>query len=102
MPGYADGIVEIAKALFFAQKQIDFELLLDYTARFGAQSVLKRLGYLLELLGIESPIVENLRKIRSSSVSLLDPEAPRAGKMLSRWNILQNIEAETIKGAVLT
>ena len=101
-PGYAGGIVEIAKALFFAQKKINYEQLFEYTTRFGVKSVIKRLGYLLELLEIETPIIESLREMRSSSVSSLDPEAPRTGKVHPRWNIIQNIEAETVKGAIYT
>jgi predicted transcriptional regulator of viral defense system len=42
-----------------------------------------------------------LQKQRSSSISLLDTEAPKNGKILSRWNIQQNIDIETIKSAII-
>jgi len=101
-PEYAGGIVEVAKALFEARKRIKFETLLDYGVRFDSQAILKRLGYLLELMEIDSPIIEELRRLRSSSVSLLDTEAPKIGKVLTRWNIMQNVDADTIRGSVAT
>jgi predicted transcriptional regulator of viral defense system len=101
-PDYAGGIVEIAKAIFMAKDKIKFDTLLKYALQFGAQVVIKRLGYLLELLKIETPIIETLQKERSSSIALLDTEAPKNGKILTRWNIQQNIDIETIKSAILT
>jgi predicted transcriptional regulator of viral defense system len=101
-PEYAGGIPEIAKALFAAREQMDHARLLEYATKFGSQAVIKRLGYLLELMGIDTLITEKLLAMKSSSVSLLDTEAPRSGKTLTRWNIVQNIEADTIRGAVVT
>jgi predicted transcriptional regulator of viral defense system len=101
-PDYAGGVIEIAKAVFAARNKINYDLLLDYVKRFESQAALKRLGYLLELLEINTPIVSELQKARSSSISLLDTEAPRSGKVLSRWNIIQNVEVQTIKKAAFT
>ena len=101
-PNYAGGIIEIAKAMFIAKERIDFEILLQYILRFKSQAVIKRLGYLLELLEITTPIIETLQKQRSASIILLDTEAQKNGKILSRWNIQQNVDIETIKSAILT
>jgi predicted transcriptional regulator of viral defense system len=101
-PEYAGGIIEIAKAIFMAREKINFEKLLKYTVQFNSQAVVKRLGYLLEILDISTTIIEKLQKNRSSSISLLDTESPKQGKVLSRWNVQQNIDTETIKSAILT
>ncbi|MDR1583122.1 MAG: hypothetical protein LBS55_07700 [Prevotellaceae bacterium] len=101
-PDYAGGIVEIAKAIFMAKDKINFDTLLKYVLQFKAQVVIKRLGYLLELLQIETPIIETLLKERSSSIALLDTATPKEGKVLSRWNIQQNVDIETIKNVILT
>jgi predicted transcriptional regulator of viral defense system len=101
-PCYAGGIVEIAKAMFMAKEKINFDVLLEYAFRFNSQAVIKRLGYLLELLQISTPIAEALQNRRTASVSLLDTEAPKNGKILTRWNIQQNVDIETIKSAILT
>ncbi|MDR2814285.1 MAG: hypothetical protein LBB79_06495 [Prevotellaceae bacterium] len=101
-PDYAGGIVEIAKAIFMAKDKINYETLLQYALRFDAQVAIKRLGYLLELLEIKTPIIDALQKERSFSIALLDTEAPKVGKILTRWSIQQNIDVETIKSAILT
>ncbi|GHT64435.1 hypothetical protein FACS189451_12050 [Bacteroidia bacterium] len=67
-PDYAGGIVEIAKAIFTAKEKINFEKLLKYAVQFHSQAVVKRLGYLLELLKIDTLIIETLQKNRSSSI----------------------------------
>jgi len=33
---------------------------------------------------------------------VLDTEAPKQGKILSRWSIQQNVDIETIKNAIVT
>jgi predicted transcriptional regulator of viral defense system len=101
-PEYAGGIVEIAKAVFMAKDKIKYDNLLKYALKFNSQAVIKRLGYLLELLNIDTPIIEKLQTERSSSISLLDTEAPKQGKVLSRWNIRQNVDIDTIKSSILT
>jgi predicted transcriptional regulator of viral defense system len=101
-PDYAGGIVEIAKAIYISRDKIKFEKLLDYARRFNSQAVIKRLGFLLELLDIDGDIVNDLQKIKTESYVLLDTELPRSGKMISRWSVQQNLEAETIKSALYT
>lgn len=101
-PDYSGGIVEIARALYISKDKIRFDVLLEYAKKFQSQAVIKRLGFLLELLEINSNIVPELQKIKTQSYVLLDTELPKSGKMLSRWNIQQNIETETIKSALYT
>jgi predicted transcriptional regulator of viral defense system len=101
-PEYVGGIVEIAKAIYMAKAKINYEILLKYVFKFFFQVVIKRLGYILELLHIEAPIIETLYEKRSSSVALLDTEAPKYGKILTRWNIQQNVDIETIKSSIVT
>jgi predicted transcriptional regulator of viral defense system len=101
-PEYAGGVVEVARALFASRKQLDFQKLLEYVNRFESQAVRKRLGYLLEMLEIDTPVTEELQRQRSSSISPLDTEAPKDGRVMTRWNIIQNVERETIRGALTT
>ena len=51
-PDYAGGIVEIARAIYASRDKIKFDKLLDYAIKFDSQAVVKRLGFLLEMLGI--------------------------------------------------
>lgn len=101
-PEYAGGIVEIAKAIYESKYKLDFGKLLNYTIQFKSQSVIKRLGYLLELLEIQTDIINSLLTLRSNSYATLDTELPKEGKRLSRWKILINIDEETIKSALYT
>jgi predicted transcriptional regulator of viral defense system len=101
LPKYGGGVIETAKALYKARKIIDFRKLHDYALRFDSQAVIKRLGYLLEILKIKHAVIEKFQKIRSNSFTLLDPSLPKEGKMLRRWNIQVNIDEETIKSALI-
>ncbi|NOY50109.1 MAG: transcriptional regulator [Chlorobi bacterium] len=101
-PDYSGGIVEIARAIYISRNKIKFNVLLDYAKRFNSQAVIKRLGYILEILKIETNIIENLQRLKTSSVVLLDTELPKSGKIKTKWSIQQNIETETIKTAIYT
>ena len=101
-PDYAGGIVEIARAIYMSKDTIKFDKLLEYAKRFQSQAVIKRLGFILELLEIESPVIQELNEMKTASYVLLDTELPKTGKMISRWSIQQNLETETIKSAIYT
>jgi predicted transcriptional regulator of viral defense system len=95
-PELCGGIVEIAKAMLLAMEKLDYKKLLKYAIKYEKQVVFKRLGFLLELLEIETPIIEDLLELRSVSYALLDTTLPKGGKMLSRWRIQINEEKESI------
>ena len=101
-PDYAGGIVEVARAIYTSKDKIDFNKLFEYAEKFKSQAVIKRLGFLLELLEIKTNIILKLNKLKTSSYVLLDTELPKSGKMISRWSIQQNLEIETIKSAIYT
>lgn len=99
-PDYAGGIVEIAKAIYQTKDKIKYNTLLDYVVRFKSQAVLKRLGFLLETLNIETAIIEKLQELKKASYVVLDTELPATGKLISRWQIQLNMDVETIKSAI--
>lgn len=101
-PDYAGGIVEVARAIYSSKDKIKFDRLFEYAKRFKSQAVIKRLGFLLEILEINTDIISKLNKLKTKSYVLLDTELPKSGKMISRWSIQQNLETETIKSAIYT
>jgi len=101
-PGYSGGIVEIAKAIYKSKDKIDYQKLYQYCERFKAQSVIKRLGFLLESLEIKNPISEALRQIKSDSFILLEPSYKKKGKWIRKWNVLQNMETTDITSPIFT
>jgi predicted transcriptional regulator of viral defense system len=101
-PDYAGGITEVARAIYASKEKIIYDRLFEYSQRFGSQAVIKRLGFLLETLEINTGIIRQLQKIKTDSYVVLDTELPKSGKMIRRWSIQQNLETETIKSAIYT
>jgi len=101
-PEYSGGIVEIAKAVFQSREKLKYDRLFSYAVQFNSQAVIKRLGFILELMGIQHPIISDLQKIKTASYVVLDTELPNKGKFSSRWSIRQNLESETITSALST
>lgn len=101
-PDYAGGIVEIAKAIDASKDKIKYDKLLEYAKKFDSQAVIKRLGFLLETLDIDTQIINELQEIKTASYVVLDTELPKTGKYISRWSIQQNLEMDTIKSAIYT
>ncbi len=101
-PDYAGGIVEVARAIYNSKDKIKYDTLLEYAIKFDSQAVIKRLGFLLETLEINSGIIEELQNLKTVSYVLLDTELPKTGKRISRWSIQQNLESQTIKAAIHT
>lgn len=101
-PNYAGGLVEIGRAIYISKDKINFDMLFDYAKKFNSQAVIKRLGFLLEILEIDNNIIDKLQNLKTASYVIADTELPKTGKRTSRWSIQQNIETETIKSAIYT
>lgn len=92
LPQYVGGVDEIAKALSSAWAQLDESKLRKYAVKIGNSAAAKRLGFLMETLGLGD--VEKLRKVvtLAPGFSSLDPALPRHGKFNRRWDLLVNTE----------
>jgi predicted transcriptional regulator of viral defense system len=101
-PDYAGGIVEVARAIYTSKDKIKYDTLLEYAKNFDSQAVIKRLGFLLEIMDINSYIIQELQQMKTASYVVLDTELPKTGKRISRWSIQQNLETETIISAIYT
>jgi len=101
-PDYAGGIVEVARAMHLSKDKINYAKLLEYTERFYSQAVIKRLGFLLEVLGIQTNIINKLQQSKTASYVLLDTELPKNGKLVSRWSVQQNLKTDTIQAGIYT
>ena len=101
-PDYSGGIVEVARAMYTSKDKINYDTLLEYARKFDSKAVIKRLGFLLEILDINTQIIDDLQKMKTDSYVVLDTELPKSGKRISRWSIQQNLETETIISAIYT
>jgi predicted transcriptional regulator of viral defense system len=92
LPQHVGGLNEIAKALMVSWKVLNEEKLRRYAAQIGNSAVAKRLGFLMETLGLGD--VEALRKEAplAPGFSPLDPTLPKRGKYNRRWGLLINAE----------
>jgi len=89
---YCGGVSEVAKALSYGREEFDLVKMAHYAVNYGNTAVIKRLGYLLELLGFEADeAISLLRNNLTSGYSPLDTLAPRKGSHIQRWQLLVNI-----------
>ena len=94
LPQYVGGVSEITKALIGSWKALDEKKLRKYAAKIGNSAVGKRLGFMMETLGVGD--VEALRNAipRSPGFSPLNPTMPKHGKYNRRWGLLINAEIQ--------
>ncbi|MDP3048172.1 MAG: type IV toxin-antitoxin system AbiEi family antitoxin, partial [Thermodesulfovibrionales bacterium] len=91
-PEYCGGITEVIKGIWNSREEIDSMKILEYAKKMGNSAVIKRLGYLLEILEMDKKIpVRTLQKMIRKGFSPLDPLLPQKGQYNSQWNLIVNI-----------
>jgi len=93
-PEYCAGIDEIAKSIFFEHKELDMKKIVTYAKRLGNKTIIKRLGYLLEIFGYHEYeyLFENIEL--SEGYPKLDPRRPKKGKFYSKWKLVLNADID--------
>lgn len=90
-PEYCGDITEVAKAL--KAEGLSFRKIADYGINMGNATILKRLGYLSEMLNIklDDELKKKMLKNISKGYSVLDTSIKsRKGKYNERWKLLIN------------
>ncbi len=96
-PEYSGGVSEVAKALWIARETLDVTRLALHALKIGKGSVIRRLGFLLELYEIGSCENREMLKLHlTRTYSLLDPHLPPEGKFNSKWRLRLNITSEEL------
>ena len=96
-PEYCGGIVDVAKGLWMRHADLNTSRLIEYALRLRVGSVVRRLGYLLELYRLLPELeLERLRSALTVTYSLLDPVMPKEGPYLSRWRLRLNVAPEEL------
>lgn len=93
-PRLGGGLRHVAEMLseYLTAEHRSEATLLEYAALVGNRSVYKRLGYLIEAVGLDAAgLVDACRTRMSSGVVLLDPWSPRRGKIVTRWRVRVNV-----------
>jgi len=89
-PRYCGGVVEVAKGL--KSGGLNAKKLVDYSQRMGNSGVIRRLGYLCDLLKIDISVPP----IRNRSYLFLDPTMPGEGSRNSKWRLIVNLDERII------
>ena len=97
-PEYCGGISEATKALWVSREVVRIDDIVDYGVRMGNSAILKRLGYLAELLGVGAPknVLDRVHRNIRKGYSLLDPLGKREGRRLTQWGLIVNVSDESI------
>ena len=97
-PEYCGGIAEVAKGLWMRREDLNTSRVIEYALRLRVGSVVRRLGYLLDLYRLATaPELERLRSVLTVTYSLLDPVMPREGPYVARWRLRLNVASEELE-----
>jgi len=95
-PALGGGIRHVAAVVqeYLRSDDCDADLLVEYGDWLGNRSIFKRLGWLLEVFGIDGPLLEACRERRSTGLTKLDPSVSDQGRVVRRWNLRVNVDLE--------
>jgi predicted transcriptional regulator of viral defense system len=88
------GVPTAAAAVDQAWPGLDLERLTTYLERFAGGTVPRRLGYLVERLGLlppADPLLERWRALIGGGYSLLERGGPAEGPFVRRWRLRLNV-----------
>lgn len=103
-PIYSGDIPEVASMLWRGRNSLDWEQLVELSLRFQTQSLIQRLGYLIEWLDI--PVSHSLRekmlsKIGNSTCYLGQPSRWQTGGKFHRtWKVINNVPERELRAMV--
>jgi len=96
-PRYCGEIVEAAKGLWNGRKELDFDKLFTYAQRMGNGAIIKRLGYLMDILGMQKAgYRKKQQKLITSGYVALDPGKGRNGSYNKDWVLIVNVAPENL------
>jgi len=89
-PQHCGGIIEVAKAL--KNNKFNRKKLENYAQLIGNSGVIRRLGYLCELLNVKI----KLPKLNIRNYLLLDPTMPKKGPKSAKWRLIINLDEKVL------
>lgn len=101
-PDYAGGITEITKALYKSREKIQPIRFQEYLEKFNTQAVYKRLGFIINELGLFQELQDYITGKITSSYTPLDSSLDKHGSYNSRWGIIDNMDFKTVLDSIKT
>lgn len=89
-PHYCGGIIEVAKAL--KNGNFDKDKIINYANKIGNSAVIRRLGYLSDLLQLDI----SLPGINTRNYLYLDPTMPKSGVKNPKWRLIINLDEKIL------
>lgn len=90
LPEYCGDFSEVLHAFKMGKDKIRIQVIIEYALKLE-KSVAKRLGFILDELGIEKKYLDPLLKLPMKSYCKLDPSGPVKGSYDAKWKIRKNI-----------
>ena len=90
MPRYCGDFAEVLHAFQVRGSNLDVKRIIDYALKLDTATV-KRLGWVLEHLGVASTRLKPLLVVPVKGYRTLDPSGPRHGPCNRRWMIQENL-----------
>jgi len=90
MPQYCGDFAEVLHAFEVRGTDLNLERVIEYALKLDAATA-KRLGWVLEMQGIEPGRLKPLLQVPIKGYRKLDPTGPRKGPYNKRWMIQENL-----------
>ena len=91
-PQYCGDFQEVLLAFKMRYHEMKVERIIQYALKLD-QSVVKRLGWVLEQLGVEASLLKELLHLPIKGYRKLDPSGPLNGPYNKKWMIQENLGA---------
>jgi len=102
-PKYCGGVMEIVKGMWIQKEKIDYEVLFNYALKYNKIVVIKRLGYILESLGLQgSKYLNRLQMKLNNRYYKFDPLLTSEVTYKNSWKLIANISPEDMRKNVST
>jgi len=95
-PNYFGGWAQIYSAFESQYFKLDLNKMTDYSIRLGT-AIAKRLGWILDKLGVENSILQKIECVPINGYRVLDPTGPRKGHCNKRWMIQENFHGKVMR-----
>ncbi len=95
-PKYFGDWAEVYSAFESQFSRLNLDKMIDYSIRLDT-AVVKRLGWILEKLGVENSILQRLETVPIRGYRVLDSSGPRKGPCNRKWMIQENLLGKAIR-----
>jgi len=93
MPQHCGGIAEVIHGFQLAQDRLHLDQIMDYALQLD-NATAKRLGWVLEHIGIDTSKLSSLHELKVTGYTKLDPTGPRQGPYNRFWMIQENLSGK--------